>query len=105
MTVDDIQSLARMYDEAIRCSSNDIVGRSIPSIDRSAVLDRPSPNRSDFFLEHGRWMCHQMQIFSDLEKMNRWLGFVQYILVENHVFKLEEIREHVRRFDEHGRNV
>lgn len=103
LTADDIHALVRMYDEAIRCSKGAF--RPFDAIDRSARLLERHPLRSDFFLEHGRWMCQQMQIFDDLGKLNRWLGFVQCILVEQDIFSLDEMREHVRSYERKRRLI
>lgn len=100
MTIDDLKALARKYDDAIQFAHSDIVhvGRGISSIDRSSLLDLGGPNRSDRFLEHARWMCKLMQEFDDAGKLKWWLGFVQCVLLEQHIFRFDELKEHVKEY-------
>ena len=91
MTANDLKALMRKYDDAIR--------EGLPRLmvkDRADKLDRADPNRATYFLEHARWMCERIPGHEDIEKRNRWLGFVQCILVYERIFKLNELKEHVR---------
>lgn len=50
-------------------------------------------------LQHARWMCQQIPTFlkeNKMEKVNRWLGFVQGILWTNGLFSITQMREHNR---------
>lgn len=48
-------------------------------------------------LEHARWMCTQFVAFSvagSIDKMQRWLGFIQAILLVYEIFTLEQLKQH-----------
>lgn len=47
-------------------------------------------------LEHGRWMCQKAQTFDGLVRMNRWLGFIQCILLVNNIAGLDKLRTDTR---------
>lgn len=50
-------------------------------------------------LEHVRWMCHQVHEFVDvglIDKANRWIGFIQGVLLRVGLFTLEELKDHNR---------
>jgi len=50
-------------------------------------------------LGHAAWMCLQVKIFADegdLDKANRWLGFIQGVLWTRGFYSIEEMREHNR---------
>lgn len=58
---------------------------SIESIERGAPL------------QHAKWMClTASDRLLDLERKNRWLGFIQGILFMSNIFTINEMREHVR---------
>jgi hypothetical protein len=49
-------------------------------------------------LEHCLWMLEKMNTFGkrDLDKLNRWIGFVQGILYREKIFTIDQMRNHVR---------
>jgi len=47
-------------------------------------------------LEHGRWMCKKAQEFDNLVRANRWLGFIQCILLVYRVRGLGGMRDDTR---------
>lgn len=60
-------------------------------------------------LSHCRWMCRTMVVMlgaaqqtdagvqpSEVEKANRWLGFVQGILASENYYTIDEMRTHTR---------
>jgi len=48
-------------------------------------------------LQHAKWMClTASDRLIDLERKNRWLGFIQGILFMSNIFTINEMREHVR---------
>lgn len=50
-------------------------------------------------LGHAAWMCSQIKIFvdeGDLDKANRWLGFVQGVLWTQGFYSIFEMRDHNR---------
>jgi hypothetical protein len=50
-------------------------------------------------LQHVRWMCSRiadLAVAPDLDKTNRWLGFVQGVLFSEKVFTIKEMRDHNR---------
>ena len=47
-------------------------------------------------LDHIRWMLNEMSNIEELDKLNRWLGFVQGALWCGGVYTIDEMREHVR---------
>lgn len=98
MTLDDLKALARKYSEEIRRSEEawSSSPKEIEALERGYLLDSSGPNRSEYFLEHGRWMCEGIQGQDDRDKLNRWLGFVQCILIYERIFKLDDVRDHVR---------
>jgi len=100
LTIDDLKALARKYDESIRRSEETWSRRprDVVAIDRAHVLSANGPNRPEYFLEHARWMCKLMQDFDDIGKLNRWIGFVQCVLLEHCVFTLDELKGHVRQY-------
>ncbi len=95
LTADEIKTLFHNYDQKIMA---DGCGGPIAQ-DRSALLDFDGPNRSLYFLEHARWMCKMMQKCDELPKLNRWLGFVQCVLIAQKLHTLDELREHVRQYE------
>ena len=49
--------------------------------------------------QHIRWMCQQIPIMVDagqIEKANRWLGFIQGTLWTTNMYSIEEMRNHNR---------
>lgn len=51
---------------------------------------------SGLSLGHARWLCRQAQGVNDSLKMNRWVGWVQCILVQNAIYTLEDVKGHSR---------
>lgn len=97
MRVDGLKALARKYDEEIARDRGSHPNDPMPiAQDRSAFLDIDGPNFTVYLLEHARWMCQEIQGHDDRDKLNRWLGFVQCILVYERIFKLDDVRGHVR---------
>jgi hypothetical protein len=46
-----------------------------------------------------RWMCQEVlswDLEKDWEKANRWLGFIQGVLWEQHIFTIDDMRKHNR---------
>jgi hypothetical protein len=48
-------------------------------------------------LNHICWMCAEAQRFDEnkLDKINRWLGFIQGTLWTSGLFTIDDMREHV----------
>lgn len=44
---------------------------------------------------HCRWMLAEMRGMTDVAKLNRWLGFVQGVLVITGMYSIDDVREHV----------
>lgn len=80
MTKDQILTAVRKYDgwlsayPAERCGPGETILASLVRV----RLDDAVPRA----LGHTRWMCHEVEGFldSNLEKANRWLGFIQGVL-------------------------
>lgn len=47
-------------------------------------------------LEHGRWMCQKAQGFDSSVRANRWLGFIQCILLVYNIVGLGDLRDDTR---------
>lgn len=47
-------------------------------------------------LEHGRWMCQKALDFDGLVRSNRWLGFIQCIMLIHRVCGLDDMRSDTR---------
>jgi hypothetical protein len=69
---------------------------------KTEIIDRKKlPKEYDKFihvadgrgtLEHAAWMCEQIEKCTfDIEKINRWLGFVQGVLWNNSYRSIEEM--------------
>ena len=52
--------------------------------------------KSEEKLNHIAWMCNAIIKQDNIDKMNRWLGFIQGILWANNIFKIDEMRNHNR---------
>lgn len=85
-----IKALANYYDV---CIEKD---RELESVNHAENLSLVVSHESlkDWSLEHARWMCGKIQGMDDLYKMNRWVGFIQCILMRNEMFSLDELRMH-----------
>jgi len=59
--------------------------------------DTSDPNLSlKAKLNHTLWMCQEVRTFvegNELEKANRWLGFLQGILWVNNIYTVDQMRE------------
>jgi len=47
-------------------------------------------------LDHVLWMCDEIPKFDDLEKIMRWLGYIQGVLHVTGHYTLDELREQCR---------
>lgn len=47
-------------------------------------------------LEHGRWMCQKAKEFDSSVRANRWLGFIQCILLVYNIVGLGDLRDDTR---------
>ena len=61
-------------------------------------LDRigVKPKERGMRLQHAMWMCTRANNYEDVDKMNRWLGWVQGWLVVENIYGLNEVMEHTR---------
>ena len=46
-------------------------------------------------LGHIAWMCQEAITFSDAERKNRWLGFIQGVLWCQGIYTINQMKEHV----------
>lgn len=64
---------------------------------RMDVTRRASECTSGEIQRHLAWMCEHIEKLAnqdEMEKANRWLGFVQGILFEMSVYTIEDLRSH-----------
>lgn len=47
-------------------------------------------------LQHAKWMCLIAESVDDIDKKNRWLGFIHGILFMSHIFSIDEMRNHIK---------
>lgn len=84
-----VKKLASYYDDVIGPEFIDPVNHA------EALADSDSSKRSRIMLlQHARWMCGKIQGMDDLHKMNRWIGFIQCLLMHTDMFRLDELRMH-----------
>lgn len=84
-----IKKLASYYDQCIDFEHVEPVNHADDLADSmSSGFDR------GLLLEHARWMCCKIQGMDDLHKMNRWIGFIQCLLMWTNIFRLNELRMH-----------
>ena len=86
-----IKQLASYYDEVLEKNNG---ADSVNHADRLDFVISDRYCNDNILLEHARWMCGKIQGMDDLGKMNRWIGFIQCILMQTDVFHLDELRMH-----------
>jgi hypothetical protein len=59
--------------------------------DTWCILDRTC---DAIHLDHIKWMLEELP--EDLDKANRWLGFIQGVLWANGMYTIDDMREHNR---------
>lgn len=84
-----IKALALYYDQCIGFEG-------FEAIDHANTISDADGSKCErgLLLEHARWMCCKLQGMDDLHKMNRWIGFIQCVLMMTNVFCLDELRMH-----------
>ena len=92
MTREKTREILRKYDEMIRARHPDVEAK-----DQSGYIAlfgyQPDGKK---LLEHARFMCQKAAEFEGLTRANRWLGFIQAILLVNHIAGLDEMRKDLR---------
>lgn len=82
MTIEQIRQVVELYDS-----------RLYPAA--APVPEQEGGSR----LQHVRWMCQQIPKMLDeghLEKVNRWLGFIQGVLWLENIYTIDQMRNHNR---------
>lgn len=87
MTPFQILDVVKKYDEILE---NKWVAASKINDDCKDITDSE-------MLMHVRWMCQQIPNLIELDKMekvNRWIGFIQGVLWSQKIFSILEMKEH-----------
>lgn len=45
-------------------------------------------------LQHAKWMCVTAEKFYSIRKINRWIGWIQSVMVYEGVYTLDEVKNH-----------
>lgn len=78
---------------------NEITDKYITELENRGWVDNQMPNKSlkpdvKDALSHVLWMLYEIQTFAEannLEKANRWLGFVQGILWVRGIYSIQQM--------------
>lgn len=73
----------------------EIIDRYIDLLEPHVSFCEPDPGTSTF---HLRWMLDQLHYMKDMDKANRWLGFIQGVLVMRGYTTVREERDFTRPF-------
>lgn len=63
--------------------------------DRFPSEQKIKPEEAKFVIAHALWMCEEAVTFSDAEKKQRWLGFVQGALWTLGIYPISDFKQHV----------
>lgn len=77
MNLDQVKQAALLVDQ-----------RHLEPVSDQVVRDTNRPT----YLRHLRWMCKEIQGGMEVSKANRWLGFVQGVLVGVYHIPLDEMK-------------
>lgn len=91
MTPEKTRELLNKYDGMIQARYPHIEPK-----DQSGHISVFGYQPGEKLLEHGRWMCQKALDFDGLVRSNRWLGFIQCILLIHRVCGLDDMRQDTR---------
>lgn len=97
MTPQKVREVLKLYegvcDDLLRGLSNPEPARIDPSTEMDII---ESEHDKRYLKKHLAWMCREAAAFPDekVEKMMRWLGFIQGCLFCFGVYTLEEMKRH-----------
>ena len=86
----------------------EVLARYDARLDKFGIVANQDRVHCQKCLEHVRWMCRELPPMMDaiweaemidlteVEKVHRWLGFIQGVLFSEGVFTIDEMREHNR---------
>jgi hypothetical protein len=84
MKKEQILEVCQMYDELLECEG--------------FVIKHRDKNVNDYDMNHIRWMVSEIvrmvEIPCKLEKVNRWIGFVQGVLWIRGYYSIDEMKGH-----------
>jgi hypothetical protein len=86
MTPDHIYKVVSKYEIQLEAR-----GHKAEKTETGAAFDNPTTK-----LNHTLWMCQQIRAFvteGELEKANRWLGFVQGVLWAYGIYTVDQMRD------------
>lgn len=91
MTPQKVREVLKLYEDGV------LGGVKPVRIDSGELLDIiDSEHDEDALRKHLAWMCQEAAAFPDekVEKMMRWLGFIQGCLYSLGSYKLDELKQH-----------